>query len=108
MQKHFDGLGRIHIAKELRQKLGFSEKTPLKISADTRSGRIIIEKQMQDCIVCGKAEDLIKMKEGVFCCKSCMMNIVEKISSPSEIEGLDYNGKATHKGWLFSNPAATV
>ena len=79
MQKHFDGLGRIHIAKELRRKLGFTENTPLKISADTRRGRIIIEKQMQECIVCGKAEDLIKIKEGVFCCKACIRNIAEKI-----------------------------
>ena len=93
MQKHFDALGRIHIPKKVRQKLGFTEKTPLKITVDTRSGTIIIEKQSQDCIVCGKAENLIKIKEGVFCCKSCMMNIVEKTKSPSETEGLDRTKK---------------
>lgn len=78
-QKNFDSLGRIHISKEIWQKLGITDKTPLEISVDLTQSRIIIEKKNRDCIVCGRTEDLIEIKEGAFCCKDCIKKIAEKI-----------------------------
>jgi AbrB family looped-hinge helix DNA binding protein len=42
--RRVDDLGRVVIPKEFRKVLGISQGDPLKVSVNTRTGQVIIEK----------------------------------------------------------------
>ena len=78
-KKYFDSLGRVHIPKSIRDRLGFTETTQLKISADPKRSVIVIEKETPSCFLCGQSEDLLEIEKGVLICKQCGKKIKNQI-----------------------------
>ena len=75
--RKIDTLGRIVIAKELRDKLELPEGTPMEIYTDKDT--IILKKYKRGCIFCGEveADEMIKFKEQCIC-EQCFTGLNER------------------------------
>ena len=62
-----DNLGRVVIPIELRNKFGIKVKD--KIQFYTNNKDIILRKNQQECVFCGKQEDLVDFKMQKVCRK---------------------------------------
>ena len=76
-QKHFDSLGRIHIPKSVREAVGWTEETALKITADPRKRTVVIEMETGACSVCNGSEALREIGNGIFLCRACLQKITK-------------------------------
>lgn len=65
--RNVDTLGRIVIPQELRDKLGIKIKDPIEIL--TNGNSIIFRKYNINCVLCGKADKLVKFEEQLLCSK---------------------------------------
>lgn len=74
--RKFDDLGRIGVPKEIRDKFGLVEKTPMSIYVDGR--KIILEKFEESCLFCNSQENLISFKEKLIC-EKCKTNLKKKL-----------------------------
>lgn len=76
--RKFDDLGRIGVPKEIRDKFGLVEKTPMSIYVDGQ--KIILEKFEDSCLFCNLQKNLINFKEKLIC-ESCKTKIQKKLSN---------------------------
>lgn len=76
--RKFDDLGRIGVPKEIRDKFGLVEKTPMSIYVDGQ--KIILEKFEDSCLFCNSKKNLINFKEKLIC-ESCKTKIQKKLSN---------------------------
>ena len=67
--RKIDELGRFVLPVETRKSLGIDEKVELRISVD--GNKIILEKTIQSCFVCGSEEDLLE-NNGRHLCSICL------------------------------------
>ena len=72
-----DQLGRIVLAKELRQTLKINEKDPMEIYVTGED--VILRRYAPDCIFCGNAENLVSHNDKNIC-ESCRAELADKIS----------------------------
>lgn len=70
--RKFDDLGRIGVPKEIRNKFGLIEKTPMSIYVD--GTKIILEKVEESCLFCNSQDNLFKFKEKLIC-EKCKTNL---------------------------------
>lgn len=77
MVRRIDDLGRIVIPKELRRTLNIADGEAMAISVD--GNRIIFEKYLPGCVVCGNMEELHDVK-GTVLCKDCIKEFSGKLS----------------------------
>lgn len=75
--RRIDVLGRIVLAKELRDKLDLPNGTPMEIY--TEGENIILKKYKCGCIFCGEveADEMIKFK-GHLICEKCFTGLNER------------------------------
>ncbi|MGI6486368.1 MAG: AbrB/MazE/SpoVT family DNA-binding domain-containing protein [Tepidanaerobacteraceae bacterium] len=81
--RRVDELGRVVIPIELRRTLDIAVKDALEIYVD--SDRIVLKKYQPACIFCGSAENVVNFR-GKNICKSCLREIEEIDSRPSEVK----------------------
>jgi transcriptional pleiotropic regulator of transition state genes len=67
--RNIDGLGRIVIPMEIRNKLEISEKDPLEIHVE--GSTIMVKKYEPDCIFCGSSKNVGTYK-GKNVCEKCL------------------------------------
>ncbi len=75
--KFLDSLGRVHIPKEYREALFFSETVELEMEAIPEKGELVIRKRKEQCMLCENTRDLLKIKKGFFICKECICTLQE-------------------------------
>ena len=76
--RKIDGLGRIVIPMEIRNKLEISENAPLEIHLE--GSTIVVSKYEPDCTFCGSSKNITEYK-GKNVCEKCMKdltNLLEK------------------------------
>ncbi len=69
-----DGLGRIVLPKEMREKLKIEEGMKFDILADTETGKILLEVHKPICDFCGSRENITAFKKRSIC-RECMEEI---------------------------------
>lgn len=67
--RNIDGLGRIVIPMEIRNKLEISEKDPLEIHVE--GSTIMVKKFEPDCVFCGSSKNIVNYK-GKNVCEKCL------------------------------------
>lgn len=80
MKRKFDGLGRIVIPIEIREKLDINEKDPIEIYVEM--DKIILRKYEPSCIFCGSNKEVLKYKNKLVCHKC-----IERIEMKNKLEG---------------------
>ena len=71
--RSIDELGRFVIPKEIRDELGFYNKTKIEVLVNENS--VILKKYAEDkCIFCGSNKDLIEFKEK-YICSNCVKEL---------------------------------
>ena len=70
-----DDLGRIVIPREIRESLNIKRKDPIEIYVDGSS--IILKKDTESCVFCGKEENLINFN-GKAICQHCISQLSKK------------------------------
>lgn len=60
-----DNLGRVVIPIEIRNKFGIKEKDKMQFYTDNKD--IILRKHQQECVFCGKQEQLVDFKMQKVC-----------------------------------------
>lgn len=63
--RKIDGLGRIVIPMEIRNKLEIAENDPLEIHVEGSS--IVLRKYEPDCTFCGSSRNVVEYKEKNVC-----------------------------------------
>lgn len=74
-----DDLGRISIPKELRKVYGINEGDPMEIYTDEDA--IILKKyqpRIPQCCICGDTEPPLLHIEGVYVCRNCGTEVIDK------------------------------
>lgn len=66
--RKIDGLGRVVIPMEIRNKLEISQNDPLEIHVEGNS--IVLRKYEPDCTFCGSSKNVIEFK-GKNVCEKC-------------------------------------
>lgn len=77
MVRKMDTLGRVVLPIEMRRVLGIGEHDPLEISID--GSKVILKKYKHACILCGKANNQIVLKD--FCGKPVCNDCINRIKS---------------------------
>lgn len=74
--RKIDGLGRVVLPKELREKFNMEVNAPIEISVERES--VILGRYKEKCILCReeKEKDLLNFKWKLIC-KKCVKNIKE-------------------------------
>lgn len=67
--RKIDGLGRIVIPMEIRNKLNIAENDPLEIHVEGSS--IVLKKYEPDCTFCGSSKNVVEYK-GKNVCEKCI------------------------------------
>lgn len=67
--RKIDGLGRVVIPMEIRNKLEISQNDPLEIHVEGNS--IVLRKYEPDCTFCGSSKNVIEFKGKNVCEKCC-------------------------------------
>lgn len=70
--RKIDGLGRLVIPMEIRNKLGIHDNDPLEIHAE--GSTIVVKKYEPDCTFCGSSKDVVEFK-GKNICAKCLSEI---------------------------------
>lgn len=70
--RKIDGLGRIVIPMEIRNKLNISENDPLEIHVE--GSTILIKKYEPDCTFCGSSKNVIEYKNKRVC-EKCLSEL---------------------------------
>ena len=70
--RKLDELGRVVIPIEIRNQFNINEKDPIEIYV--KDNAIILTKFEQNCIFCGKNDNLVEYKEKLIC-KKCIDKI---------------------------------
>ena len=70
--RKIDGLGRIVIPMEIRNKLSISQNDPLEIHVEGNS--IVLRKYEPDCTFCGSSKNVVEYK-GKNVCEKCIKEI---------------------------------
>ena len=70
--RKIDGLGRIVIPMEIRNKLEISQNDPLEIHVEGNS--IVLRKYEPDCTFCGSSRNVVEYK-GKNVCEKCIKEI---------------------------------
>lgn len=73
--RKIDGLGRIVIPMEIRNKLNISENDPLEIHVEGTT--IAIKKYEPDCTFCGSSKNVTEFK-GKIVCEKCIGELKKK------------------------------
>ncbi len=73
--RKIDGLGRIVIPMEIRNKLNISENDPLEIHVE--GTMISVKKYEPDCTFCGSSKNVIEYK-GKIICEKCLSELKKK------------------------------
>ncbi len=73
--RKIDGLGRIVIPMEIRNKLEISENDPLEIHVEGSS--IVLKKYEPDCTFCGSSKNVTEYK-GKNICEKCLEELKNK------------------------------
>lgn len=68
-ERKIDNVGRIVIPKDIRNRLGITDQTPLNVDCNSK-GQIIITKRDSVCAICGTTKKLQPIKEK-FICADC-------------------------------------
>lgn len=74
--RFMDDGGRIILPYELRQVLGWLERTPAEISLSASNQQLVIKRYPYSCICCGGTENLKKFN-GHFICQTCQQEIAK-------------------------------
>lgn len=69
-----DRAQRIVVPSEVREVMGWEEKTPLEIWIDPTDSKLVIKKHHKSCIFCGREEGLKEYKK-LYVCPSCRKSI---------------------------------
>jgi transcriptional pleiotropic regulator of transition state genes len=72
VNRKIDGLGRIVIPMEIRNKLNISEKDPLEIHVEGQT--IVLKKFEPDCTFCGSSKNVVEYK-GKNICEKCIAEL---------------------------------
>ncbi|MBR3133904.1 MAG: AbrB/MazE/SpoVT family DNA-binding domain-containing protein [Clostridia bacterium] len=72
--RKIDGLGRIVIPMEIRNKLNISQNDPLEIHVEGNS--IVLRKYEPDCTFCGSSRNVVEYK-GKNVCEKCIKELNE-------------------------------
>lgn len=72
VQRKIDGLGRIVIPMEIRNKLEISQNDPLEIHVEGNA--IVLRKCEPDCTFCGSSRGVVEYK-GRNICEKCLKEI---------------------------------
>lgn len=72
--RKIDGLGRIVIPMEIRNKLEISQNDPLEIHVEGNS--IVLRKYEPDCTFCGSSRNVVEYK-GKNVCEKCIKELNE-------------------------------
>lgn len=72
IQRKIDGLGRIVIPMEIRNKLEIEQNDPLDIHVEGNS--IVLRKNSADCTFCGSSKGVVEYK-GKNICSNCLKEI---------------------------------
>ncbi|MBQ5397851.1 MAG: AbrB/MazE/SpoVT family DNA-binding domain-containing protein [Ruminococcus sp.] len=67
--KKIDSLGRVHLPKDFRREIGLGENDDILI--EVKENAIVITKAEENCVFCGKTDDLRSYK-GKFVCADCI------------------------------------
>ena len=70
--RKIDGLGRIVIPMEIRNKLEIAENDPLEIHVEGSS--IVLRKYEPDCTFCGSSRNVVEYK-GKNVCEKCISEL---------------------------------
>ena len=70
--RKIDGLGRIVIPMEIRNKLNIAQNDPLEIHVEGNS--IVVRKYEPDCAFCGNSKNVVEYK-GKNICEKCVKEI---------------------------------
>ena len=70
--RKIDGLGRIVIPMEIRNKLEIAENDPLEIHVEGSS--IVLRKYEPDCTFCGSSRNVVEYK-GKKVCEKCISEL---------------------------------
>ena len=70
--RKIDGLGRIVIPMEIRNKLNISENDPLEIHVE--GSNISIKKYEPDCTFCGSSKNVVEYKDKIIC-EKCLSEL---------------------------------
>lgn len=70
--RKIDGLGRIVIPMEIRNKLEISQNDPLEIHVEGTS--IVLKKYEPDCTFCGSSKNVVEYK-GKNVCEKCIKEL---------------------------------
>lgn len=70
--RKIDGLGRIVIPMEIRNKLNISQNDPLEIHVEGNS--IMLRKYEPDCTFCGSSKNVVEYK-GKNVCEKCLKDL---------------------------------
>ena len=70
-----DELGRIVLPSDMRNALGWDEKS--KISITKQGNRLILQTFQDSCFVCGNEENIVPI-HGKFICQMCIDEITNK------------------------------
>lgn len=70
--RKIDGLGRIVIPMEIRNKLEISQNDPLEIHVEGNS--IVLRKYEPDCTFCGSSKNVVEYK-GKNVCEKCLKEL---------------------------------
>ena len=73
--RRLDGLGRIGIPKEIRDKFDIKEKTKVDISV--LGSKIIMQKCEDSCFICNSNKYLIEFQNKLIC-KNCILKLTEQ------------------------------
>lgn len=73
--RKIDGLGRIVIPMEIRNKLDISTNDPLEIHVE--GTQIVVKKFEPDCTFCGSSKNVIEYK-GKNICQKCLEELKQK------------------------------
>lgn len=72
--RKIDGLGRIVIPMEIRNKLDISQNDPLEIHVE--GSQIVIKRYEPDCTFCGSSKNVVEYK-GKNICDKCLNELKE-------------------------------
>ncbi len=72
IQRKIDGLGRIVIPMEIRNKFEIKQNEPLDIHVEGNS--IVLRKNTEDCTFCGSTKGIVEYK-GKNICSNCLKEI---------------------------------
>lgn len=70
--RKIDGLGRIVIPMEIRNKLDIAENDPLEIHVEGTS--IVLKKYEPDCTFCGSSKNVVEFKDKIVC-EKCLKEL---------------------------------